>query len=236
MQEENPTIYRALHGPPGHLTNTMTQVPDKEDEQWLNALAGRRDESAEPNVIQQADALRRALKVRQEMLDKKVPEADASQYQQLMFRLHKEGLTTTQSGWRNPMQWGLAAKRAVTAVVATERHSPVMWGLAATVVIGVAVVIQMGGLQSTQDDAEILRGGKSISLTVDAPEARLTELLQGLKAADEVPSVKREPNGRIVLTVKGTEKVLNYLSGQSIEPTLVQGNVIIELRPAKSPK
>jgi hypothetical protein len=216
----------------------MTQVPDKEDEQWLNALAGRSDESAEPNVIQQADALRRALKVRQEMLNKKVPEADASQYQQLMFRLRKEGLTTTQSGWRNPMQWGLAAKRAVRAVVATERHSPVMWGLAATVVIGVAVVIQMGGLHSNQNDADILLGGQSTLLTVDEPEIRLAELLVGLKTVGEVPTVKREPEGRIVLTIRGTDRVLEYLASGShpIEPMLVQGNVIIELRPAKSPK
>jgi len=216
----------------------MTQATDKEDEQWLNALAGRRDESAEPKVIQQVEALRRALTVRQEMLDTKVPAADASQYQRLMFRLRKEGLTTAQSGWRNPMQWGLAAKHAITSVIAAERHSPVMWGLAATVVLGVAVVIQMGGIHSNQNDADILLGGQATLLIVDVPEVRLAELLVGLKAVGEVPTVKREPEGRIVLTIRGTDRVLEYLASGShpIEPMVVQGNVIIELRPAKSPK
>ena len=216
----------------------MTHITEKEDEQWLDALAGHPDPSASPQIIQQAAALRRALMVRNELLDAQVPTADAAQFERILFRLRKEGLTTTQSGWRNPMQWGLAAKRAVTAVVSTERHSPVMWGLAATVVIGVAVVIQMGGLHSNQNDADILLGGQSTLLTVDEPEIRLAELLVGLKAVGEVPTVKREPEGRIVLTMKGTDRVLEYLASGShpIEPMLVQGNVIIELRPAKSPK
>src|ERR1035437_1561369 len=192
----------------------MTQAPNKEDEQWLNALAGQPDQHADLQVNRQAEALRRALQARSGMFDAKVPTADAAQYQKLMFRLPREGLTSSQNRWRSPM----------------------LWGLAATVVLVVGVVFQAGFLHQDQDDANTLRGGQSTVLIVAEPEVRLAELLAGLRAAGEEPSIKREANGRIVLTVKGTEKVLEYLATQRIEPTLDQGTLTIELRSVKSPK
>jgi hypothetical protein len=188
----------------------MTQATDNEDEKWLKALAGNPDPGASHPVNQQAEALRRALRVRKDLLDAQVPKADAAQYEQLMFRLRREGLAGSPSRWSNPR----------------------LWGLVATVVLGVGVVIQMGGLYPGRDDADILRGGGlSTVLIVQEPELRLVELLAGIKAAGENPTVKREPDGRIVMSVKGTQKVLDYLNGQRIEPTLDQGNVTIELRP-----
>ena len=192
----------------------MTQAPDKEDEQWLNALAGQSDPNADPQVNRQAEALRRALQARSGMLAAKVPTADAAQYQKLMFRLRREGLASSQNRWRDPM----------------------LWGLAATVVLVVGVVFQAGFLHQDQDDANTLRGGQSTVLIVAEPEVRLAELLAGLRAAGEEPSIKREANSRIMLTVKGTEKVLEYLATQRIEPTLDHGKLTIELRSVKSPK
>ena len=190
----------------------MTQDSDKKDEQWLSALAGQPDLDADPQVNLQAQALRRTLKTRSEMLEGQVPTADATQYEQLMFRLRREGLTASRRGWQNPM----------------------LWGLAATVVLGVGVVIRMGGPAHDQDDANTLRGGgQSTVLIVAEPEVRLAELLVGLRATGEEPTIKREADGRIVLSVNGTDKVLEYLAGQRIEPTLAQGKVIIELRAVK---
>lgn len=193
----------------------MTQAPDKDDEQWLSALAGQPNPDADPKLNLQADALRRALKARSEILEAKVPTANATHYQQLMFRLRREGLASSQNRWRNPM----------------------LWGVAATVVLSVGVVFQMGGLHQDQDDANTLRGGgKSTVLIVAEPEMRLAQLLTGLRVAGEEPTIKHEADGRIVLTVKGSDQVLEYLAGQRIEPTLVQGKLTIELRPVKSPK
>lgn len=216
----------------------MIQASDKEDEQWLNALAGRADPVADPKVTRQAEVLHRVLKARSEMLERQVPRADAAQYEQLLFRLRREGPTAPLTVSQNPVGWRLAAKRAATTLIAAEWQNSMLWGVAATLVLGVGIVIQMGGLHSNQNDANILRGGQATLLTVDVPEVRLAELLVGLKAVGEAPTVKREPEGRIVLTVKGTDRVLEYLASGShpIEPMLVQGNVIIELRPAKSPK
>jgi hypothetical protein len=215
----------------------MTQATDKEDEEWLNALAGRPALGTDPQVNQQAEVLRRALKARSEMLETQVPKADAAQYQQLLFRLRKEGLTHTQTDERKPVGWRLAAKRAATTLIAAEWQNSMLWGVAATLVLGVGIVIQMGVLHHDQDDANTLRGGgQSTLLIVTEPEVRLAELLAGLKAAGEEPTVKREADGRIVLTVKGTEKVLEYLSTQRIEPTLAQGKLTIELRTVKATK
>lgn len=193
----------------------MTQALDKEDEQWLSALAGQSDPDADPKLNRQAEALRRALQARAEKLETKVPAADAAQYQQLMFRMRREGLASPHHGWRNPM----------------------LWGLAATVVLVVGVVFQTGGLHQDQDDANTLRGGgQSTVLIVTEPEVRLAELVTRLRTAGEEPTVKREADGRIVLTVKGTEKVLEYLATQRIEPTLDHGKLTIELRSVKSQK
>ena len=187
----------------------MTQLPDKEDEMWLNALAGRPDPAAEGVVNQQAESLRRVLLAQRTRLEASVPQADDALYQQLLFRLKREGLLKTQRPWSNPM----------------------LWGLVATLVLGVGVVMQMGGLYPGHDDADTLRGGgKATVLVVENPEVRLIELLAGFKAVGAEPVVKRETGGRILVTVKSSAKVLDYLREQRIEPTVVDGMVTLLLQ------
>lgn len=70
-------------------------------------------------------------------------------------------------------------------------------------------------------------------LIVAEPEVRLAELLAGLRAAGEEPTVTRETDGRIVLTVKGSDKVLDYLRAQRIEPVVTNGMVSLTLTAAK---
>ena len=187
----------------------MTQSSNKEEEQWLSALAGRSDPAADPAINLQAELLRRALQAQSAKLDQAVPVADEAQYQRLLFRLREEGL--------------LGADH--------QRRKIQLWALAATVVLGVGVVVQMGGLYRGQDDeANTLRGGgKATVLVVENPEVRLTELLAGLKAAGEEPLVKREADGRIMLTVKRSDKVLDYLATKRIEPVITDGSITLLL-------
>ncbi len=190
----------------------MAQVPDKEEEQWLNALAGRSDPAADSVVNQQAEALRRVLQTRRAKLEESVPQADDAQYQQLLFRLKREGLLKANRPWQNPM----------------------LWGLAATLVLGVGVVVQMGGFYHGQDDTDMLRGGgKATVLVVENPEVRLVELLAGLKAAGAEPVVKRETGGGILIMVKSSDQVLDYLRELRIEPMVVDGTVTLSLQPTK---
>ena len=190
----------------------MTSDPDKEDAQWLSALAGQADPAADSKVNQQAQSLRRALQARRDPLVTQMPAADDAQYQKLLFRLRREGLTSPNRGWRNPM----------------------LWGIAATIVMGVGVVIQMGGFNPDGYEKDILRGAEHATvLIVTDPEARLVELQTGIQVAGEVPKVDRLKNGQIVLTVKATEKVLAYLLTQRLEPEISGGNSVLKLTPTK---
>ncbi len=76
-----------------------------------------------------------------------------------------------------------------------------------------------------------LGGGQATVMIVQNPESRLVELLAGLKAAGAEPVVKRETGGRILVTVKSSDKVLDYLREQRIEPMVVDGMVTLSLQP-----
>ncbi len=186
----------------------MSNRPDDhEDEQWLSALAGKADASADPLVNAQATALRSAMQARNAKLDAQVPLADAALYEQTLFRLRREGLMKKRSLWEMPQ----------------------VWGLAATVVIGIAVTVQV---QTSADRGgeDILRGGSTVLIVAD-PEARLAELLDSLKAAGEVPKVERVKDGRVVVKVKATQEVLDALLAQRIEPKVTDGMATLVLQP-----
>ncbi len=188
---------------------------DLSDTHWLAALAGQADPAADNASNQQALALRRALQARRQQIEQDLPQADAALFEQLQFRLRREGLM-------KPPLW---------------QQLPV-WGLAASLLLGVSVLLQQGGWLGAED-ADRLRGGsdQATMLLVNDPEARLVELLAGLRAAGAKPQVERQAGGRIKLQMAGDPAVLDYLASQRIEPQLVQGQVsLILARPkAKTP-
>lgn len=191
----------------------MSTNTDKEDEQWLSALAGQSDPSADPKINHQAESLRRVLKSRSDLLTSQVPVADDAQYQQLLFRLRREGLASSNRAW----------------------HNPKLWGMAATVVIGVGVVFQMGGFNPNGYENDTMRGSERATvLIVTDPEVRLAELQAGLQVAGEVPKIERLKNGQVILTVKASEKVLTYLLTQRLEPEIFRGYLVLKLNPSKS--
>lgn len=215
----------------------MSNAPEKDDDQWLNTLAGRIDSSADSKINMQAQALRRALQSRAEQLETKVPFADEQQYQRLLFRLRREKLLLTDTGWRVSPSWLKVVKILGLPADLIRWRSPAVWGLAATLVLGVTVVMQSGGLLRHQDEADILRGGTATTLIVPDPEARLVELLAGLRATGEEPVVKHIGEGAIVLTVVSNAKVADYLGTQRIEPTVTSGTItILLIRPKVTAK
>lgn len=191
----------------------MTQLPDSEDAQWLDALAGKPSATADPKLNQQALAVRDALLARSRRLDNAVPQADDVQFQQLQFRLRREGLTNSHRPW----------------------HKPPAWGLAASVVLAVAVVVQMSGVLHDKDESMILRGdGQATVMIVTDPEARLAELIAGLKVTGVEPKVERLGQGRIVLKLQSTQPVLDYLETQRISPMVNDGQIVLRLSPQPS--
>ena len=69
-------------------------------------------------------------------------------------------------------------------------------------------------------------------MLVADPEARLAELLAGLRAAGAQPQVDRQAAGRIRLQVMASPAVLDYLDTQRIAPALVEGQVLLTLEPS----
>jgi len=79
----------------------MTQSSEPEDAQWLDAVAGKPDPTASPDINRQGAALRVALHERHRALEQQVPKADSVQYRQLLVRLQREGLRKGRTlGWR----------------------------------------------------------------------------------------------------------------------------------------
>lgn len=191
----------------------MTKISeDPADSHWLAALAGQPDPLADAAANRQALALRQALQARSARLAQDTPRADAALFEQLQFRLRREGLLGSSVGSR---QW------------------PV-WGLAASVLVGLVWLTQVDGLFKRDDDgnATLRGGGQATVLLVADPEARLAELLAGLRAAGAQPQVDRQAAGRIRLQVMASPAVLDYLGTQRIAPALVEGQVLLTLEPS----
>lgn len=202
----------------------MTPSSDSEDSQWFDALAGNPSPAADPKVNQQASVVREALQARSQRLDQDVPKADAAQYQKILLRLQREGLTQQRKEWYRFPGGGLAA--------ILNWHKLPVWGLAASLMVGIALVVQMSGVLREPDKSMILRGGdQATTLVVADPEVRLAELLTGLKAAGAEPQVERIGNGRIALKLKATQTTLDYLDTQRIAPAVKDGQIVLVLSP-----
>lgn len=209
----------------------MTDAPDKNDDQWLSALAGKPDLTSDKVTNTQADALHRALQAQSQRMDKFVPAADDPQYQQLLFRLRKEGLTGKPNSWSSVVEWGRAkgqlAARAMTA------HNSLAWAIAATTVLVIGVALQMNSLHQGQDASrmhEVFRSGQGTVLIVTNPKSRANELQSGLNATGTETVIVSGPDGQLQLKFKPNSANLEYLSTQRIDPIEVDGFVILTLK------
>ena len=194
----------------------MATPQEKEDEQWLSALAGHPDPNADRLLNRQAESLRKALLAQKAALNAQTAPADETLYQQILFRLKREGLRGEPAKWQQPQ----------------------FWAVAATVVLGVAIVLRAGLFTpSGEEDLFAVRGGGlAIVQIVDDPEARLTELLAGLRAIGAKPTVSHDNRGRVRLAVAKSEAVTEYLLQQRIEAQPVGDEVVIVLEKPATPK
>jgi len=199
------------------MTDPAPTPDDKADAQWLAALAGQPDAQADDRLNRQAAALRQALQQRSRRLDEAVPAADAALWQQLQFRLRREGLLTQPPRWQRLPAWGLAATVALAVGLGLQ--------------LGVGQGGWFSGWFNGDSSADVLRSGPGLQLRVSQPEARLAELLAGLQVAGAQPTVSRPGGGRILLQVAASEAVLSYLASQRIEPARADGTITLLLVP-----
>jgi hypothetical protein len=201
----------------------MTTENDREDAQWLNSLAGRPDPTADPITNAQGNALRNALQKRKAKLDAMVPHIDDSQYQQLLFRLRKEGLTGKQNSWIGVMHWGRDNRQLAARFITS--HNTIAWLIVTTAVFVIGVILQMNLLQQGQDASrmhDVFRSGGTV-LIESKPKARAEELQLGLKATGTDTNIIAGPDGQFQLRFISSAAALEYLNNQRIEPTEVEG-------------
>lgn len=207
----------------------MTQAQDKDDAQWLAALAGQPDATNDTGANMQADALRRALQAQSSRMNNFVPLADDAQYQQLLFRLRREGLNGRGGAWTNAVQWGRITGQMAARVIA--EHNTIAWIIAVTAVLVIAIAFQITQSQQGQGSNQVrdsLRSQGTV-LAVSNPTVRAAELAAGLKATGTEPTIVTGPEGRVQMRFKSSTASLDYLSTQRIEPMVFDGYVTLTL-------
>jgi len=207
-------------------------MTDKDDQQWLDALAGRPDASADPVTNAQAQALRTAMVARRAAIEHATQNADPAEFERLQARLQREGLLTKADADSNtaPGNWLSALLDKWMPAAGGGSSAIPRWSLVANVVLGVAVVVQLGMFTAANHEVDVLRGDTDTVMLVSNPEERLAELTTGLDQAKAHYVVLRKPSGELQLLVQADDAALDYLREQRIEPQVNEGVAVIALR------
>jgi hypothetical protein len=207
-------------------------MTDKDDQEWLDALAGRPDASADPVTNAQAQALRTAMVARRAAIEHATQNADPAEFERLQARLQREGLLTKADADSNtaPRSWLSALLDKWMPAAGGGSSAIPRWSLVANVVLGVAVVVQLGMFTAANNEAYETRGGTDTVMLVPNPEERLAELTTGLDQAKAHYVVLRKPSGELQLLVQADDAALDYLLSQRIEPQVNEGVAVIALR------
>lgn len=213
----------------------MTEQNSSQDEQWLEALAGRANITDGSAMSQQASALRKSLKMKRDQLESQVPVADQVQLEQILSVLRRDGLLVTSSESKTNRWQQLAAtvgKFGSTALDSFWRK-PAAWGVAATLVVVVGAVVQIQ-IESTADlEHEVYRGSNVTTLIVEDPFSRANELASALQKAGAEVLVEKLGSDRVGISMLPTLPAMDYLATQRIEPLIQDGKVRILLTKAK---
>ena len=205
---------------------------DPQDQQWLDALAGRPDPAADAKLNREALALRAALIARRQKLEDEVPQADDALLEKIRFRLRREGLDRVEPDSKHL----LGEETAPVTKTGQKPWNFRAWGMAASVLIGIALVVQLGINPTRNSEDDVVRGdATSTNLIVDDPQARLAELVSGLKAAGLEPNVKQLGDGRVLLKTVANDASREYLLSQRIEGKEKDGMIVLLLskKPSK---
>ncbi|MDO8177003.1 MAG: hypothetical protein Q7T62_02050 [Undibacterium sp.] len=197
----------------------MNEEVSKEDQDWLNALAGKSPVGIDTLLSTQALAVREALKTRREAIESDVIHFGDSGLNEIRAQLQREGLMVSLEIIQVKKAWWVRewdifgfGSNGVGAKIAT-----------------FLAKFLFGG--SRTEESLVYRGdpNKTI-LIVENPELRANEMVAGIKAvtADGV-AMNILKDGRIELQIKDLESVRDYLLTQRIEATEVKGMITIEI-------
>ncbi len=211
------------------------------DQDWLDALAGKPNVDADPDVTRHASALRQAIQQHDAALD--LSEVDTEEnLQKLKFRLRREGLIEIEQrpateprikgGWFGQVFSGSGFSLALN-------RRFVQFAIAASVVLTVGLMMRTHLHQEPlQNESEIMRGlgDRQIVLAAD-PEERLRQLTAELDQLGIKYQVARKVD-EILLKIQGVdpvkEDVESFLERNYIKPP-VRDSLELDIRPIPKP-
>lgn len=208
----------------------MSEDISKEDQDWLDTLAGKQPQNVDPLIAAEALAVRKALASRRDEIEANTARVGNIGLDEIRARLQREGLLVPsakaelkQNVWdriKNLVGFGSAQRFPI-------------WGLAATLALAILLTMQMP--RHEPDEATVFRGDpNATTLIVENPEARANEIIAGIKAiSPNAVQMTRLSDGRIQLLITDTQSIQDYLLAQRIEAIAADGTIKIHVVPKK---
>lgn len=200
----------------------------KEDQEWLDALAGKVNYGPQTASQIEADAVRRALIARRDSIEKDALNFDPRKLEPIKIKLSKEGfLQDKPAKSSNPLVsfiQGLTSTSSGTAVVQK------IGVIAVILFVGFALRVTYFGQKN--DDAMLLRGDANVTYIIDGNvENKVNELVTGLKDIKAEFTQEQESYGKVAIKIRSSDAVLAYLSEKRIDPKVIDGYISIVITP-----
>lgn len=210
----------------------MSEDISKEDQDWLDSLAGKSPKDVDPVVLAEALAVRKALASRKDEIETDAARVGDSGLDEIRTRLKREGLMGSSDRATQKHDWLAHIKGLFGLGSGTGSANMVpFWGVAATLALAIFLTMQLP--LPEPDESMIVRGdAHATTLIVENPEVRANELVAEINALSlDAVQMTRLGDGSIQLLIRDSEPVLDYLLAQRIEAIAVEGNVKILVVP-----
>lgn len=211
----------------------MTKESESNDKDWIDALDGKPNSTADPDTNLLALSLRKAIKERSTRQEIDMPRVDSEFYEQMMTRLRREGLLETKNGqvsdkkikgnWLDKMFSGsgfsLVLNRRIARFVV----------IGALITVAIVLMNHQPIVQDSESTTDLFtyRNSEIQSLIVENPEEEGKKIEDGVKqAGGATKSTVVSPN-RIEIQIFLNDQVLSFLATKQIEPPVKAKDFIL---------
>lgn len=206
----------------------MSEDISKEDQDWLDTLAGKQPQNVDPLVVAEALAVRKALASRRDEIEANATRVGNVGLDEIRARLQREGLLVPSAKAEREHSVWEHIKNLVG--FGSAQRFPI-WGLAATLALAILLTMQMP--RHEPDEATVFRGdSNATTLIVENPDVRAKEIIADIKAiSSNAVQMTRLSDGRIQLLITDTPSIQDYLLAERIEAIAADGTIKIYVVP-----
>jgi hypothetical protein len=209
------------------MTSQSPPSPTQDDDAWLEAIAGRPAPTLNPTQRAEVECLRMAWAKRRTSWDAQTPHIDDDFLQRMLERRSREServellLSQPEAVEKPEIQSGtrvLPGGRLPQEKRHAINQAKYYWGLAASLMLATVLTLQLRPVDDEQT-GPVLRGAESATVQiVDDPETHSRGLVKSILDLGELPSIHRTQDGAILIQVRATPGVLDFLHSMRIEP------------------